>query len=69
MSKCACCNKKVTIVNKMECKWCKMLLCIGCLGVEVHKCNSMQECKQAALNKLTYVLEKNKTNDTKYIHI
>ena len=69
MAKCSCCLKKTTIANSMNCKWCTNLYCIKCLPLELHNCNSQEDCKTAALNDLSNKLENGKTVDKKCIKI
>ena len=64
MPKCSYCNKKVSLGNFMNCKWCKSFFCIGCLGIEMHKCENAHICKSEALKHL-----KNKLQDGKTVQI
>ena len=69
MPRCASCNKKLTLVNSMNCKWCKCDHCISCLPIEVHKCECADECKKAAIENLSNKLENNKTTNSKFVKI
>ena len=45
MARCDVCSKKKAMT--MECKWCKKDFCISHLGIEAHKCENADDCKNA----------------------
>ncbi len=65
--RCKNCRKKKSIL--LECKYCNIGFCSGCIELEIHKCKKIDECRKRKRETLETKLLSEKTIQNKIIKI